>query len=135
MKNDIIKYTLLLFGSAVLLLSSVAGFNAIVDPFGMYRLMDVEGINANKPAIYTRIRLLKAYEVRRIRPESVVLGTSRVHLGINPNYKGWAALYDHRYNLGFDGATTKEMYYYLVHANAEETLKHVMLGLDLECLD
>ncbi|MCD6322108.1 MAG: hypothetical protein J7L77_03670 [Clostridiales bacterium] len=129
MKNNI-KYIFILFGSAALLLLSVAGFNTVVDPFGMYRLIDIEDFNANKPAIYNRVRLLKAYEVRRIKPESIVLGTSRVHLGINPSHEGWSALYAHRYNLAFDGATTKEMYYYLVHANATKTLKHVMLGLD-----
>jgi hypothetical protein len=34
------------------------------------------------------------------------------------------------YNLAFDGATTKEMYYYLLHAHAVQPLRQVVLGLD-----
>lgn len=124
------KYTAILFASAVAVLATVAVVNSIVDPFGMYRIADIEGFNANKPAIYNRVRLLKAYEVRRRKPESVILGSSRVHLGFRPSHEGWAAGYKRRYNLAFDGAHTKEMYAYLVHAHSTGHLRHVMLGLD-----
>jgi len=124
------KYTGVLFASAVLVLAVAALINSIVDPFGMYRISDIEGFNANKPAIYNRVRLLKAYEVRRIKPNSIILGSSRVHLGFNPSHTAWAENYERRYNLAFDGAMTKEMYAYLVHANATGHLQHVILGLD-----
>lgn len=114
---------------AVILLAS-ATVNVVVDPFGMYRLVELEGFNDSKPAIYHRVRLLKAYEVRRIKPQSIVLGTSRVHLGMRPSHEGWASQYDPRYNLGFDGATTTEMYAYLIHAHKAGNLEHVILGLD-----
>ena len=124
------KYIAVLMATAVAVLSVVAAVNTIVDPFGMYRLADIEGFNTNKPAIYNRVRLLKAYEVRRIKPQSVILGSSRVHLGFRPSHEGWAADYQRRYNLAFDGALTKEMYAYLEHAYAAGDLRHVMLGLD-----
>ena len=124
------KYAIVLAFSTLLLMGLVAGGNALVDPFGMYRWLDLEGFNAAKPAIYHRVRLLKAYEVRRLRPDSVVLGSSRVHLGVRPGHPGWSKRFDRPYNLGFDGAMTKEMYHYLVHAHAAGHLRHVMLGLD-----
>jgi len=34
------------------------------------------------------------------------------------------------YNLAFDGASTKEMYHYLLHAHAVQPLRQVVLGLD-----
>ena len=129
-KSAYLKYTAVLFSSAALVLATVALFNVIIDPFGMYRLFDIESFNANKPAIYNRVRLLKAYEVRRIKPNSIVLGSSRVHLGFRPSHQGWSENYERRYNLAFDGAMTKEMYAYLVHAHASGHLKHVLLGLD-----
>lgn len=118
------RYLVITFAAALVLLAAAVGFNAVIDPLGMY----VSGVH--KPAIYHRVRLLKAYEVRRVKPESIVLGTSRVHLGISPDHPGWSSRYRRRYNLAFDGATTKEMYAYLKHADAAGNLRHVMLGLD-----
>ena len=118
------RYLAITSASAAALLAAVVLFNARMDPFGMY----VSGLH--KPAMYHRVRLLKAYEVRRVEPESVVLGTSRVHLGISPRHPGWASRFRRRYNLAFDGATTREMYAYLKHADAAGNLRHVMLGLD-----
>ncbi len=124
MSSDLNRYLVITCASAAALLLAVVAFNAIMDPLGMY------SSGVYKPAIYHRVRLLKAYEARRVKPESIVLGTSRVHLGIDPDHPGWAHRYERRYNLAFDGATTREMYAYLRHADAAGDLRHVMLGLD-----
>jgi hypothetical protein len=104
--------------------------NFVVDPFGMYRLVDLEGFNAYKPAVDHRVRLVKAYDVRRLRPQGIILGTSRSHLGLRPSHDGWDPTAKPVYNLAFDGATTKEMYQYLLHAHAVRPLRQVVLGLD-----
>jgi hypothetical protein len=96
----------------------------------MYRLVDVEGFNAYKPAVDHRVRLVKAYDVRHIRPQAIILGTSRSHMGLRPSHDGWDRLAKPVYNLAFDGATTKEMYHYLLHAYAVRPLRQVVLGLD-----
>jgi hypothetical protein len=124
------KYPLIAIATALLLLGSVAAFNAVIDPYGMYRLLEIRGFNLHKPAIYHRVRLFKAYDIRRIKPSAIVLGTSRSHVGIRMSYEGWDATAAPRYNLAFDGATTKEMYFYLKHTYAIHPLKQVVLGLD-----
>jgi hypothetical protein len=96
----------------------------------MYRLVDLEGLNAYKPAVDHRVRLVKAYDVRRLRPQAIILGTSRSHLGLRPSHDGWDPTAKPVYNLAFDGATTKEMYQYLLHAHAVRPLRQVVLGLD-----
>jgi len=96
----------------------------------MYRLVDREGFNAYKPAVDHRVRLVKAYDVRRLRPQGIILGTSRSHLGLRPSHDGWDPVAKPVYNLAFDGATTKEMYLYLLHAHALRSLRQVVLGLD-----
>jgi len=101
-----------------------------VDPFGMHRLVDRKGFNAYKPAVDHRVRLVKAYDVRRLRPQGIILGTSRSHLGLRPSHEGWDPAAKPAYNLAFDGATTKEMYQYLLHAHAVRPLRQVVLGLD-----
>ncbi len=129
-KQILKKYALSSLLACLSLLIVVIGFNVLVDPFRMYRLIERPGFNLYKPAIYKRVRLLKAYEVRRLKPESILLGTSRCHLAFRPSHEGWAQEAANRYNLAFDGATTKEMYYYLLHAYAAGALKQVILGLD-----
>ncbi len=115
----------------VLVLFAGAGtFNALVDPFGMFRIVTVDGVNAVKPAIFNRVRLMKAYDVRRLKPRSIILGSSRVHLGLSPAHRSWGPESRPVYNLAFDGATTKEMYHYLRHAHAVRPLRQVVLGLD-----
>jgi hypothetical protein len=116
--------------TAVVLIAGVASMNFVVDPFGMYRLVDLDGFNAYKPAADHRVRLVKAYDVRRLRPQGIILGTSRSHLGLRPSHDGWDPAAKPVYNLAFDGATTKEMYQYLLHAHAVRPLRQVVLGLD-----
>ena len=123
-----LAYVLTALASAALLLAAVAAFNAVVDPYGMYRWVEAAGFNAHKPAIYHRVRLLKAFEVRRMAPRAIALGSSRSHLALRPSHPGWDA--GPVYNLAFDGATTREMYHYLRHAHAGQRLEQVVLGLD-----
>ncbi len=115
---------------ALIWLGMVAGINALVDPFDMTRLVDRQGFNAYKPAIYNRVRLYKAFEVIRKRPQMLILGTSRTHVGLSCMHPALLRLDGPCYNLAFDGATTREMYDYLRHAQAARPLKHVILGLD-----
>jgi hypothetical protein len=107
---------------------TVGAFNALVDPFGTMRLVDRAGFNHVKPTAQTRMRLVKAAEVRQIKPAAIVLGTSRSHIALRMSHPGWQA--SPRYNLAFDGATPEEMYAYLRHAEAVHPLKEVVLGLD-----
>jgi hypothetical protein len=76
------------------------------------------------------VKLAKAYDVRRIRPEAIVLGTSRSHVALRMTHDGWKVPLARRYNAAFDGATTKEMHAYLLHTHAVHPLRQVVLGLD-----
>jgi hypothetical protein len=116
--------------TAAVLLAAIVSVNFVVDPFGMYRVIELDGVNSHKPAVYHRVRLVKAYEVRRVRPRGIVLGTSRSHVALRPSHEGWDPAARPVYNLAFDGATTKEMYHYLLHAHAVQPLRQVVLGLD-----
>jgi hypothetical protein len=82
-----------------------------------------------------RVRLVKAFDIRRIKPRALVLGTSRSHVAIRTTHPGWNPPAEPRYNAAFDGATTHEMYAYLRHARAIEPLRQVVLGLDTWQLD
>src|SRR5262245_8084801 len=86
------------FGAAGILL------NLAVDPYGSNPFVQAD--NVARPAIYRRVKLAKAYDIRRIRPEAIVLGSSRSHLALRMSHPGWAVPPTARYNAAFDGATT-----------------------------
>jgi hypothetical protein len=116
--------------SAVAVVCIVGAVNALIDPFGMNRMWLRAGVNLHKPAIYHRVRLFKAYEVLRARPRALVLGSSRSHLGFRCSHAAWTTVAAPCYNLAFDGATAKEMFAYLQHADAGHDIRTVVLGLD-----
>ena len=124
------RYVFCACAALLTILGVIAASNALLDPFGMHRWLERDGLNAYKPAIHTRVRLFKAYEVERVRPQTIVLGSSRSHVGFSCRHPAFERLPGPCYNLAFDGATTREMFAYLVHANAVRPLKTVLLGLD-----
>jgi hypothetical protein len=128
--SPIRRYPLIALATATVVALLVGGFNLVVGPFGTFRLAEISGVNAAKPEIATRVRLAKAYDVRRLRPTAIVLGTSRSHLALRMNHPGWGVPAGARYNLAFDGATPHEMFAYLQHAEAVTPLRQVVLGLD-----
>ena len=119
-----------MLGVALVVPLLVALTNTIIDPFGIYGSTALPGVNAYKPAMQNRVRLVKAFDVGHIKPRALVLGTSRSHLAIRTSHPGWDPVGKPRYNLAFDGATTHEMYAYLRHAHAITPLRQVVLGLD-----
>lgn len=124
------RYLFDLCCTAALLLAAVALFNHRVDPYSLAQSTSAASGTRYKPAVQQRIRLLKAWQTRHRRPDSVVLGSSRAHLGIRPSHPRWRARAERPFNLAFDGATTKEMFLYLRHAQAVSPLKLAIVGLD-----
>ena len=109
---------------------AVGAFNAIVDPFDMFGFVSRPGYIDTKPAISTRLKLMKAYDARRVGVRAIALGSSRVLVAIRMTHPGWSADARPRYNLAFDSATPDEVFAYLQHAEAIRPLRQVVLGLD-----
>jgi hypothetical protein len=123
------RFIFIAIATTAVLCGSIVMCNLMADPYGFYGSF-ASGDNVAKPATYRRVRLAKAYDLRRIKPLAIVLGTSRSHVGLRMTHPGWGVPLEARYNSAFDGATTKEMYAYLLHAQALRPLRQVVLGLD-----
>jgi hypothetical protein len=130
MKASSRRFVLVAITTTAMLCGAVIAFNLLVDPYGSHSISGFAEGAVARPAIYRRMRLAKAYDLRRIEPTAIVLGTSRSHIGLRMSHPGWAVPLPARYNAAFDGATTKEMYAYLLHAQAIRRLRQVVLGLD-----
>ncbi len=118
--------------ASVLLAVAVGGFNALVDPYLLFNSPRVEGLNDRKPAVETEERLMKAYQVTRTRPRGLILGTSRVDMGLDTRHPAWPADAQPVYNLGIAAASPYTSFRYLQHATATGDPELVILGLDFE---
>jgi hypothetical protein len=106
--------------------------NLVVDPFGRYNLVNIPGLNTMRTQAGTDPHLSKPAIVCRDRPEAVVIGTSRVALGIDPAHPGWGLVAGHVYNFGIPGMGLEESALTLRHAVfASRRLRLALIGLDL----
>jgi len=117
--------------AAALCLTGLAGaINIVVDPYDVFRLVHLEGFNADKPAIENQVRLAKAYQIRKLRPEAMVLGNSRVEMGLDTERRS-REIGRQIFNGGLPGSTIYELHRYLQHAAAIGSLKEVLVALDI----
>lgn len=104
-------------------------FNYIVDPYGLYRIVEYKGFNQQKEGLRNRIRYVKALEIALRQPKTILMGSSRVHDCINPANK-FLANYQPVYNYSLDMARIKEIKLYLEHAILNSKIENLILGLD-----
>ncbi len=108
----------------------VGVFNLIVDPYGIYNLVVIEGVTKVKPSWDSQERMVKTLQLRKLRPKGIILGSSRTNYGLDPEHVAWK--FDSRpvYNLSMILMSTEEKYRLLKYANSLNDLKRVIIGLD-----
>src|SRR5574337_1693000 len=118
------RYLRLLYGLVIGLLAVVIAFDWLVDPFSLFGAPQVRGFNANKPGYVDHLRLTHVYRVERLKPDCILIGTSRTGRGLRPDH---ASLVAHDcYNLALPAISIYEMRRYLQHAQAVRSLEHVV---------
>ena len=122
-----LRITLITF---VTLLALVVAFNAVVDPYLMVGTPRMSGINAHRTKGVMDMPLLKAYEVFRVRPHTLILGSSRVGFGLDPTSLSWPTADRPVYDLGLLGGDPETAYRYLQNVNETNRLTAVVLGLE-----
>ena len=124
------RFNLLVLAAAFTPMAAVGLFNVALDPYGVFNSPKIAGINQSKPRKGNSDRLFKAADIIRLKPATLLVGSSRVRQGLDPTY---AALKDKQpaYNLGLNGANPYEQLRYLEHAIANnKNLKTVIIGID-----
>lgn len=106
-------------------------FNIIVDPFGVFRVVEIKGFNKEKPQFAHRLRMAKACVICRLRPDAAIFGSSRAELGINPEHPSFQN-YKSVYNASMAGAGIGEIFKTLKHTYyaSGKNLKLAIIGLD-----
>ena len=126
--NDHIKFLIIFFLSVGQVLLLIGGFNWWIDPYDIYHPAEYK--SNNLVWMSKQLRLAKAYRVKQLRPQGIVIGASTSQLGINPNHPGWGESAYPRYNLSLPGANLYESFRYFQHSHALNPLKQVLIGLD-----
>lgn len=125
------SFLLIWLVSAILTIGAVGMFNYMVDPYGFYRSVKLTGFNQQKEGVRSKIRYVKALELPLRKPKTIIMGSSRVHDGMNPQHPLLSdPAYAPVYNLGIDMDRIHESLQYLKHALANSEIKQVFLGLD-----
>ena len=97
------RYLIWMLATALLLILSAGAFNLVIDPYGVFNLVAIEGVNAKKAYTYTHKRLAKERRALRLQPNTVLLGNSRIDVGFNPQSPAWPAEMQPVANIGIPG--------------------------------
>lgn len=125
------RFLALLVALPIAVLAGTGAFTLAVDPFGLYRVLPVRaGLNANKARQRGHERMVRAADVRRLRPDALVLGTSRTQVGIDPDADAWRGLAQRPVNAAYSDGTVYEALRTLQHAQALSPVRLVVFGAD-----
>ncbi|MGK7920702.1 MAG: hypothetical protein AB4080_11925 [Trichodesmium sp.] len=116
--------------SVFLSIVTVGAFNVIIDPYDVFNTPNFLGINHSKPRKDNNDRLFKATDIIRIKPVTVLMGSSKTKQGLDTNYP---ALKNEQpaYNLGLNAITAYELRRYLEHSIVnQQELSLAIIGLD-----
>ena len=121
------RYILQLFILLVVALSCVGAFNYVVNPYLVLRDMRISGFNAVKADINGYVRQGKAYQPLSLPIDTLLVGNSRVEMGLDPSHP---CLGGSAYNLGLPGAGIELQVAYAMNLLAQKPIKRVLMSLD-----
>ncbi len=121
------RFATLLVLISLLSLAMIALLNRQVDPYQIFSAR-IDDRYDDKPALHANMRLHKAFQTRLLKPEVLILGSSRAIQGIPVEH----GLFNGRrvYNMAMPLASMKEITLSLRHVNEINPVDTVVLGLD-----
>lgn len=128
------RFCTVFLGAFLVFSAAIAALNAVVDPYLLFDAPRYAGFNAVKPAVKVRERLIKTYAGPRSAPRTVIFGSSRCDVGLDPASPVWRAVDHPIYNFSLPGANLAEMTALLQHVialNSPADLPHTAIV----CLD
>lgn len=131
MENNYKKYLKILSSIFLVTVVFVITLNVVVDPYGFFRLVDIEGFNRDKPDANKNNVAVNIIGLNKIKPNTLVLGTSRAAIGIDPTHKLIKEPYGRSFNFSMGAASIEEIYLTAKYIHQSSPLKKVVIGLDM----
>ena len=123
-------YVRLFFISTLIAIVLGAAANFLIDPYGLHRFIDRDGFNRKKPKSGVNGQLVKPYNVQVVRPRTLVLGNSRVEVGIDPQSMLWPATARPVYNMALPASDISAAVRSLQHVLSVAKPEMVVVGID-----
>lgn len=124
------NFNIIVIASVMSLLIATTLFNLVIDPYNIYKVTDIKNFNNYKPVVANNLRVSKYYEAKKLQPEVIFIGNSRVLLGINPETfmkKTGKTVY----NFGIHSLAVDEMEKLIqVQIKNNKNLKTIYLAID-----
>ena len=125
-----------LFGTCLLGALLAALFCRAVDPYLVFGSPRVVGLNDIKTAITQHEPMLKAYQASRSCARTVILGSSRSGVGLDPDSAAWPTAMQPVYNLSVAGTDLDDglqlLKVLLAHCSAQDRPATLVVLLDFE---
>jgi hypothetical protein len=106
--------------------------NLLVDPYDVFGTPRIAGISTFKPKADDHPMLAKTYQVARVRPATVVIGTSVADIGIDASDPVWPQAMRPVYNFGIPGSTAIGNLETLQEAVATGAIENAIVFLDFD---
>lgn len=120
-------YSIRLLSGIFFSLCVVMTINYVVDPYALFGVQTVEGVDRYKPEIERYTRLSKVYQVSRVRPETILLASSR---GLVIPEDVISTHGEPASNIAIPSGSTYELLRMFQHALSTGRLERVILALD-----
>lgn len=118
-----------LFLTAGLGIVLAVAFNALMDPLSLLDSPVLPGMNAHKTTVgESGERRYKAAQIERIKPEILILGTSRVEVGMPGDHPAFGGR--RVFNAGLSGTNMLEIDRVFAFALSRSRPQEILLGLD-----
>ena len=107
------RFLIWFFGTAVVGAAVTALLAILVDPYLVFDRPRLKGLNHIKPAVGTNEPMMKAHQATRAIAQTVILGSSRAGVGLDPEAPEWPPSMQPVYNLAIVGSALDEHLQYL----------------------
>jgi len=107
----------------------VGGLNLLVDPYMIYGLVNLPGLNANKSIAPNHSRTIKPYLIEDLQPRGVILGSSRAEVAMDPGHPGWGTTRP-VFNSAVGGLGIEELAARFEGALDRAPIEKALIGLD-----
>lgn len=124
------RFLSILATSFVLVCLGAAGFNYLVDPYGLFGSRRIAGFNEIKPTATERVRVTKPYMASRAKPKVVIGGNSRPEIGLDPQSVCWPGAGQPVFNAAIPGADVFMQVRYVQHAVELGKAQRILFGVD-----
>src|SRR5262249_18643756 len=123
-----VRYIVWLAACCAIVTSLVAAVNIFIDPFFVFGWKGHPKLNEIRIEAVNSPELSKFYSLKRIGPSTLIFGSSRAQIGLDPDH---SAFNDKPvFNMAYAGATMRRIQRIFQHVMTKRRVKTVVLALD-----